>query len=226
MSIKQLILSNAYKCKFPQSLFSTNLKKLINKRKGLKILDVPCGSGEISYALAHNENNFVEGYDLSKQHIVKAKKIYSKSNLRFGCKNIFGVLNKNEKFDIICIINSLFLLPKTNTLLEKVYKVLNNQGNFYLIVPNIKSKNFRIFQKDNPDTNLFVKGKDELINQVRNKGFEFEKAIGIGNTHIYGRKELKYMFFFGNIYLHFLNVISIKKAEPSYYLLAFRKKTL
>ena len=209
--------------KFPQQVFTKELKSLIGTHENLRILDVPCGGGMIAYALSKNGKNIVEGYDLSTNLINKAQKYFKRSNLSFQSKDIFDVLNREEQFNVVCIINSLFLLPKTDELLKKVWLSLKADGKLHIIVPNINSKNFIKFQKLNPGVNSFIKDKEDLISIIQKAGFALEYQKGIVNISFYGRKELKYMYSFASFYLLSLNALSFKKLEPSYYIISFNK---
>ena len=223
MSIFKKVHRVLIQFKFPQQIFAKELNRLIPSDEDMRIVDVPCGSGEISYKLAENKRNIIEGYDISKVLIKKAKTLFNAPNLKFQAKSIFEVLNVVERYDVVCIVNSLFLLPNIDELLKKVWLSLKCDGKLLIIVPNVKSKNFVKFQTLNPEVNSFIKEKDDLINIIQEAGFALEFQKGIVNISFYGRKELKYMSSFSNLYLTILNVLSYKDSAPSYFIMSYRR---
>src|SRR5690606_1437872 len=100
---------------YPQFVFSREIrKKLIQKSANgnsvNSVLDCPCGSGITTFNLAKwfPRVNFI-GVDLDKEAISFAKSNNYLENLNFFHDDILKYLKKSPSFNIICLINSLFL---------------------------------------------------------------------------------------------------------------------
>ncbi len=126
----------------------------LSESGGSRVLDMACGSGRHSVALAL-EGADVVGFDSSTSMIQAAKELAAKNGVapRFmvaDMTNLETVLK--EKFDlIICLGNSLALVPsllEAKKLLSAVHSLLNSKGVFVAQVLNfeqIKKTKSRFF---------------------------------------------------------------------------------
>jgi 2-polyprenyl-3-methyl-5-hydroxy-6-metoxy-1,4-benzoquinol methylase len=86
----------------------------IRKSKDIKILEIGCGTGELSYLLAKQTNQSVLGTDICIPFIECAKNTYSHPKLEFGLLDFNNIENskyKDKKFDYIVgngILHHLF----------------------------------------------------------------------------------------------------------------------
>ena len=169
----------------------------------------------------------VFGYDISEISIAHAKEFLKNENLRYEACDIFQVFNKHQNADVFCMINSLFLLPRQDILLLNIHRVLNQDGWFMLIVPNMEGKNYKNFLSDqnNSSINTFVLHPSQFVDYFKDRNFRILKMKGIVYAHFYKRKDVKLFSVFSHFYLLFLNKVQslLRINQPNYFLLVLIK---
>lgn len=111
--------------------------ELINKIKmegNERILDVGCGDGKITAALAKKcKNGNVVGVDSSAEMVHQSIQAYrdNHSNLSFKTMNASS-LNFDEKFDIIFSNSALHWVKDHGPVLDGMYQSLKEKGHIYL----------------------------------------------------------------------------------------------
>ncbi|MBT6120809.1 methyltransferase domain-containing protein [bacterium] len=111
--------------------------ELINKIKmegNERILDVGCGDGKITAALAEKcKNGHVVGVDSSAEMVHRSIQAYrdNHSNLSFKTMNASS-LNFDEKFDIIFSNSALHWVKDHGPVLDGMYQSLKEKGHIYL----------------------------------------------------------------------------------------------
>lgn len=226
MSVKSKIIDFFAKSFYPQNVFAKSIKKQISNNVGIQIVDVPCGNGETSWNFSTNKKCKVYGYDISEDSIRIAKQRFKSNNLEFEVSSIFDALNKHSSINYICIINSLFLLPSPEKILDLAISKVKPDGLVFVIVPNTEGKNFKWFNRE----------KESAINSLKLAPYEFNlyfnndcmrlrKVIPIAYAHNLGRIDTKYFSVFSHIYLTILNKIQtvFKIGLPNYFLLLLEK---
>ncbi len=106
------------------------LKKEINDRsKKIKILDIGCGSGEISRFF--NDLDYI-GIDVNPDYIEFARKIYKKN---FEEMNAQKLRFKKRYFDYVVIIGVLHHIDDKNCslILNEITRVVKNNGKIIII---------------------------------------------------------------------------------------------
>ena len=106
------------------------LKKEINNRsKKIKILDIGCGSGEISRFF--NNLDYI-GIDVNPDYIEFARKIYKKN---FEVMNAQKLRFKKRYFDYVVIIGVLHHIDdkNCNLILNEITRVVKNNGKIIII---------------------------------------------------------------------------------------------
>ncbi len=106
------------------------LKKEINDRsKKIKILDIGCGSGEISRFF--NDLDYI-GIDVNPDYIEFARKIYKKN---FEVMNAQKLRFKKRYFDYVVIIGVLHHIDDKNCslILNEITRVVKNDGKIIII---------------------------------------------------------------------------------------------
>lgn len=158
------------------------------------ILDLGCGHGLFSKILAEkSQKRQVFGIDPSIKKISVAKRSYKNiSNLKFQ----LGYLPSNKKFDCICIIDMLYLLPHKQKiqLLKNLKTILNKNG--IIIIKEASTENKLTFSIIKLEEILMVKilkytftdfkdlfflsqkGYYELFNHTNYKLLQAEKIQG------------------------------------------------
>jgi SAM-dependent methyltransferase len=210
--------------RYPQSLFTEKIKNCIPN--GIKsIIDAPCGNGETTYELAqYFSNTQWKGIDISKENISRAKKNYSLPNLTFEKADIHKFVENSEKFEVFCLINSLFLLPNPKELIQKIANKLIPNGQLIIILPNSESTNFKRYQSLFPKVNNFILKRMEYKTFFENLGLIILSCDGIVRVPIYGRWDTKVLFPIRDRYLFHLESRS-KSEDFGYYLLVLNKVT-
>jgi SAM-dependent methyltransferase len=218
-----------FNIQYPQYIFSSSIKKLIsrlnNDGKILKVLDIPCGNGETTFHLSKLKNITIEGYDLDSKSIEHAVRTYKNANLSFYHGDIFTVLKSKSDMDVICVINSFFLLPDRDLLLTMIKNALSPDGNVFFIIPNIHGKNYLNFKKQSPQVNEVELSVEEFESILRKQGISPLFNKGICYVNVYGRKELKYLSRLAPLYLMGINYFlsGFKIGKPNYYLIGAKK---
>ena len=112
-----------------------NLVKYINIRKGIKVLDIGCGRGELSFWAARQGAEVI-GIDYSKAGIRLANEALEKQskriqgNVRFHVQNAKDIEFTPESFDMVLLIDILEHLysNEQDTVLRKVHRILKKGG--------------------------------------------------------------------------------------------------
>ena len=139
----------------PKNIVS-NLTKLIEKIKKLRILDFGCGTGKIGEELKKQINNeyYLEGIDISTNMLENAenKNVYNKLTCLDLTKESY-----DEKYDII-LSSGVFLEGHVKiNYINKLYKLLNKNGMIlFTIRETFKDSNREDFYKYVENNNNFT----------------------------------------------------------------------
>lgn len=127
------MIINSYNVDFPpdirQSPETGLIQKIIPIQSG-SILDIGCGCGVQSIALANN-NNKVLGIDLQDWMIEWANKYNSNENTKYVCADFMNYDFGETKFDIVISQNVFFHIKDKDSLLKKIHSLLKIGGAFY-----------------------------------------------------------------------------------------------
>ena len=131
-------LSEEYQKTFvkPDKQFSTlpTALNLIGEVKNKIILDLGCGSGFFTTEFANMGAKQVIGIDNSEEQLNIAKK-HPRRNISYECGDIFT--DELPKADIVFapyVINYAKSVKQLNALIKKIFKSLNDNGRFILVV--------------------------------------------------------------------------------------------
>lgn len=215
---------------YPQYIFSAEILKLAveNKLPRCKTgVDMPCGAGYTTHYLSKGNTIKWLGVDIDKRSIDFAVRNFSSQRIVFQTDDIFLKLKELNNIDILCIINSIFLLPDHNRLFDLIFSCLKPGGEAYFIIPNTKGKNYRNFSKRNPGVNVREYNVEELTEALSEHGFTTQAVKAICYAHVYGRKEIQYMSRLAPYYLIVLNYFMTwcKIGTPSYFLIQVKKSS-
>lgn len=213
---------------YPQYLFAKRIADECNKSRGQKVLliDAPCGNGETSFYFAKKMNAIVKAYDISEQSISIAKNHYKLPNLDFYKKDIFDAIEENDSIDVFCIINSLFLLTRPEELLIRLRSKLKDDGELFIIVPNILGENFKKFQIHQPNVNLFQLTSEKFDSYFQKLGYKVLLSKPIAYTPWFKRKDAEFLKIGAGIYLNSISFFKEKFniGHGNYFLIKLIKK--
>ncbi len=196
MSLKNTILKKHAQHRYPQYLFGKAAQDIATthktqfKLREIKILDAPCGTGETTYHLAQVNGSTVTGIDAWEPYLAQANSDFGAApNVYFYKQDIFEHLKTFVGFyDVINIINSLFLFKEAEKLLMIAKKSLTENGKLVVIIPNTESQNFLDFQKNDANkTNKSVYTREQIVVLFEKCGFEIAHLQGLAYTsHVVG----------------------------------------
>jgi ubiquinone/menaquinone biosynthesis C-methylase UbiE len=114
------------------------LKKL-GAKKGNKLLEIGCGTGEMSFLLAKKSGAHVRGIDICKPFIAQARKKHQLKNLRFEVMDFNNpLLLKGRRFDFVVgngILHHLY--HNLDSALLNIRRLLKPDGKIVFLEPNL-----------------------------------------------------------------------------------------
>ncbi len=115
------------------------INSLLDTTSPKDILEIGCGTGEVSFWLAESSNHRVLGTDLCAPFIEAARAQYARSNLNFEVVDFTNPTHvKGRRFDYIVgngILHHLY--PSLRFCLETMHEMLNENGKIIFLEPNI-----------------------------------------------------------------------------------------
>lgn len=147
-----------------------------------KILDVGCGDGRISAALAARlPRGSVVGLDISEPMIIDAQKTYANvTNLSFVCEDIARYASL-EAFDIVVSFAAFHWVEHQQQALKNIYNSLKNGGRFFMMMSarDTKSPVSQIFASErwrsvlkHQKETYFGRTADEMVELLEQAGFQ------------------------------------------------------
>lgn len=206
---------------YPQHEFYKFILHNLPRKKYASIVDGPCGYGYITTQIAANADvNQAIGIDLGPEQISHAQRLYGKGvkgNLDFKEIEIHQFLSTMDSFDAYLLVNSIFLLPEPEKLLDAIHSKLSSDGTLFVIIPNVHSKNFINFQKIDPALNKLILTKEQAEKYLLDNGFKTEKIEPLTFSYFFGNKLLAFTWKFRNLYLGITSTINKALGRKSNY---------
>lgn len=154
------------------------LKALINNRPQINLLDVGCGTGQLTREIENNFRNsidYIEGVDYSKAMIKEAQKneaaiVYTNSSIK--------EYSTEKKFDLITCTHSFPYYNDKKDTIEKFYKLLKRDGYVFLAQASERSIYDRVamfFVKFTTTKAKYLSPKD--VKKLTEKYFVMEEEI-------------------------------------------------
>ncbi|WP_222536438.1 methyltransferase domain-containing protein [Pedobacter polysacchareus] len=113
-----------------------DLLKLINKRENLKVIDLGCGTGELSLKLQQElPGSKILGIDASKEMLMEAA-TYENENLHFEQLDIKSKIESGEQYDLIFSNAALQWLDQHEQLWPEIIKTLKPGGQLLVQIPS------------------------------------------------------------------------------------------
>lgn len=219
--LKNSIIKILAPYQYPQVIFAREICKALEKQQQAVILDCPCGNGEVSYHLSRLPGAVVKGVDRDEKPVKRATENFSRKNLIFETADIFSILSEDKLYDVICVVNSLFLLPDHDKLFGLLYARLRNKSaKLIIITPNPESDNFKNFQGLDPSVNKTILNPVQVKTKAEQMCFTMNGVKEIAYASYYGRKELRFFSVLAPFYLLMLDFFkSLTKHKQGNYLM-------
>ena len=158
-----------------------NLSKVFKGLNRPKILDVGTGRGNFIDRIIRVTDNFssITGIDYNEKAIKVARESFEDDRIEFLVKDLSEYQESDERFDIVCLSNSLHHLETIEPLLDIMESVLTDDG--LLIINEMYKDN----QNERQMTHVLMHHLNAEINQlsgiIHNETFERQRIIDILN---------------------------------------------
>lgn len=110
------------------------LKELLPNFKGKRVLDLGCGFGWHCIYAAENGAKFVEGIDISKKMLARAKEQTKFTNIKYRCIPLEDIEYESNSFDIVISSLTLHYIENFEEIVKKIYGLLIEGGKFIFSV--------------------------------------------------------------------------------------------
>lgn len=161
-------------------------------KKDMKVLELACGTGQLSYPLCDKVGSFI-ATDFSPRMVEKAAKKKNSETITFEVADATNLSYADNSFDAVLIANALHIMPDPDKALGEIKRVLVNNG--LLIAPTFVYKNgkknsrfllrlvkkvgFKIYHKwTKEEYKEFVSERGyDIINESSIKGFPLIECL-------------------------------------------------
>jgi len=111
-------------------------ERLVNYLKGkqqpLHILEIGCGNGWLSAAMARVDGSMVRGIDLNEKEVKQAQRVFAQGNLEFRYKSFDQQLLTGEKFDVLVFAAALPYFSSAKQTVLQALHLLKPGGEVHL----------------------------------------------------------------------------------------------
>lgn len=108
-------------------------KYLAQKKSGLNILDLGCGTGWFASKILKEQNHNFYCVDINFTDLKQGAKVYSSDNIKFIHADIFAVKFPRSSFDIILLNSSIQYFPDLSVLMRELFYLLTPYGEIHII---------------------------------------------------------------------------------------------
>lgn len=113
-----------------------DLLELLAVKPGLQVIDLGCGTGELTGKLANElPGSNVLGIDSSKEMLVDSK-IYENGLIKFECRSIEDQLNQEQRWDLVFSNAAIQWVDDHETLIPKIISTINANGQLLIQLPD------------------------------------------------------------------------------------------
>jgi trans-aconitate 2-methyltransferase len=121
-----------------------DLLALINVKEGMDVIDLGCGTGELTRKLADSlPDSTVLGIDSSLE-MLRESKIFENNQVSFQCKSIEEQIGADKKWDLVFSNAAIQWVENHETLLPKIISSVRAKGQLAIQIPaqhhNISNK--------------------------------------------------------------------------------------
>ena len=162
--------------KFLSWLLLRNFMIVVPKEKKGRLLDIGCGSGEFLYQM----KSF--GWDVSGVEINQASaNLGNKRGLNIFCGELGEADFPDNFFDVVVLNQTLEHVYSPGSYLEKIYRLLKEEGLLIIGVPNVGCLEIQVFGRSchalDVPRHLHFFTIASLRNYLEKYGFEVEKVL-------------------------------------------------
>lgn len=163
------------------------IQYLSSKRPPLKILEIGCGNGWLSYKMSKIDRSEVTGLDINMTELGQAARVFGhQQNLKFVYADIFESSLTSQKFDIIVVAAVIQYFPEPKKLIDQLMGLLRENGEIHIF-----------------DSPLYKSEEESFAAHQRSSSYFHKQGAPAMN---------RYYFHHSNL---FLNKYPIKQVKPS-----------
>lgn len=223
-----------FKNNFTYRLLLETIEGII-KKNYLKILDVGCGAGTLSFYLASSGHS-VTGIDISQKAINQCRNSVKKiglPNATFIRASFPQEVQIKEKYDLVIFTEVIEHLPDDQKAIVKIFNLLRKNGLLVLSTPSINAPLHKLGLTQNFDKEVghlrrySLPVLRKLLTQNGFKIKETRKTEGIIRNFLFvnplAGKLVKVVNRFGSDFVTYLDNISLKIFGESNYIIVARK---
>lgn len=113
-----------------------DLLALLRVRQGMDVIDLGCGTGELTSKLADElAGSMVLGIDSSRE-MLNDSKAFERGDLRFECRSIEEQLRSGAKWDLVFSNAAIQWVPDHQTLLPEIIAAIKPDGQLLVQIPS------------------------------------------------------------------------------------------
>jgi SAM-dependent methyltransferase len=154
-----------------------------------KIIDLGCGTSRYLSAVSSHNSSLIVGLDKSEYMIKK-----NRANFEYIIGNIESLPLKENSFDVVLLNLVIHQIKDYNLVLEKIYRVLSNEGILFILTVSPEQLNNRIILAHFPGLLQIELDRfqpvNEIIKELNNADFKKIEIISIKENYICTIEEL------------------------------------
>src|SRR3989344_2700103 len=214
---------NAFTGKTYRSIVSLFVK-LARPEKNSKIIDMGCGTGELTEEIYRLGYRNVSGYDISGNCIALAKSRFK--GINFEAKDIERTGLAPNSVDVLFYCGILHHFPVQKNAIREARRILKKGGRIFIFEPNASNPVLWLFRdRKSPVKSAKLKTPNEeflTVAQIRGsfegEGFRIERLDAVSSVHYttdHFRKLLPFPFYHAvhlyNVFDDILNMTPLRK---------------
>jgi ubiquinone/menaquinone biosynthesis C-methylase UbiE len=148
------------------------MRYLESKDSPLKILEVGCGNGWLSYQLSQIRSSYVIGLDVNLCELQQAERVFMAiPNLAFVYGDIDSASLGKQKFDIVVFAAAIQYFESLRDIVPKIFEWLNDNGEIHIMDSHFYSSGELNAARERSSQYFRAKGFDRM------KDFYFHHSL-------------------------------------------------